>query len=109
LAVLGKPIRAETVEEAFARMLDINRKYEKIEVTANFVFGGDLPSSHLPSLIELTRNRLDRFRHKGAIYLSPLTHRGIEGRETRREMLRKFNQVKRLSRLPTFIYLIQRL
>jgi hypothetical protein len=109
LAVLKKPVSVETVGEAFARMLDINRKYEKIEVTANFVFGGDLPQSHLPSCIELTREKLDCFYNKGAIYLSPLIDGKTKKRETKREMLKKFNEVKTLSRLPTFIYLIQRL
>jgi hypothetical protein len=109
LAVLKKPIAAETVIEAFFKMLDINRRYEKIEVTANFVFGGDLPRSHLFSLCELTRNKLTHFYNKGAIYLSPLIDAKTKVRETKREMLRKFNEVKTLSRLPTFIYLIQRL
>lgn len=109
LAVLKKPIAVETVIEAFFKMLDINRRYEKIEVTANFVFGGDLPRSHLFSLCELTRNKLTHFYNKGAIYLSPLIDVKTKVRETKREMLRKFNEVKTLSRLPTFIYLIQRL
>jgi hypothetical protein len=34
---------------------------------------------------------------------------GMKGRERRKELLRKFNQFKIESRLPTFIYLIQRL
>jgi len=109
LAVLKKPIAVETVIEAFTKMLDINRRYEKIEVTANFVFGGDLPWSHLFSLCELTRNRLSHFYNKGSIYLSPLIDGKTKVRETKREILRKFNEVKTLSRLPTFIYLIQRL
>jgi len=109
LAVLKKPIAVETVIEAFTKMLDINRRYEKIEVTANFVFGGDLPQGHLFSLCELTRNRLSHFYNKGAIYLSPLIDGKNRKRETKREILRKFNEVKTLSRLPTFIYLIQRL
>ncbi len=109
LTVLKKPIDVEMVGEAFARMLDINRRYEKIEVTANFLFANDLPRGHLHSFLELTRNRLNRFYSKGAIYLSPLINGRSKDVETKREMLRKFNEVKTLSRLPTFIYLIQRL
>jgi len=109
LTVLKKPIDVEMVGEAFARMLEINRRYEKIEVTANFLLADDLPRGHLPSLLELTRNRLNRFYNKGAIYLSPLINRRAKDVETKREILRKFNEVKTLSRLPTFIYLIQRL
>lgn len=109
LAVLKKPITVEIVGEAFDRMLDINRRYEKIEVTANFLFADDLPQGHLPSFLELTRNRLNQFYSKGAIYLSPLINGGNKDVETKRKMLRKFNEVKTLSRLPTFLYLIQRL
>ena len=109
LVVLKKPITVEMVGEAFSRMLDINRRYEKIEVTANFIFGDNLPQNHISSFVELTRNRLDSFYSKGAIYISPLINGETKDVETKREMLRKFNEVKTLSRLPTFIYLIQRL
>ncbi|MDY6862236.1 MAG: radical SAM protein [Thermodesulfobacteriota bacterium] len=106
---LKKPLQVETVCRAFTRMLDINRSYEKIEVTANFVFGCDLPLGHINSFIDLMVNRLDRFYSKGAIYLSPLFDGRTDDRKTRRNLLRKFNEVKTASLLPTFIYLIQRL
>jgi radical SAM superfamily enzyme YgiQ (UPF0313 family) len=109
LAALKKPVGVETVREAFARMLDINRRSEKIEVTANFVLGEDLPPSHLTSFLELTQNGLDRFYNKGGIYLSPLMTGEVENGGRRRELLRRFNKVKTRSRLPTFLYLIQRL
>ena len=109
LAILKKPISVKTVIEAFRKMVDINRRYERIEVTANFVLGGDLPHSHLVSLCSLTRNRLPHFYNKGAIYLSPLINGKTKKRETKREILKKFNEVKNMSRLPTLIYLIQRL
>ena len=111
LSVLKKPITVEMIDEAFSRMLEINRRYEKIEVTANFIFGSDLPESHLSSFFELNGSRLDHFYSKGAIYFSPLIN-GIakDGRSnSTRGILRKFNEVKILSHLPTFIYLIQRL
>lgn len=109
LAALRKPLSVETVGEAFARMLDINRRHETIEVTANFVFGGDLPRSHMSSFLDLARNRLDRFYSKGAIYLSPLIDGRTRDKEAKRGMLRRFYEIKTLSPLPTFLYLIQRL
>jgi hypothetical protein len=109
LAALRKPISAEKVRQAFTRMLDINKRYENIEVTANFVFGKELPVGHLPSLFELTQGRLDPLSTKGAIYLSPLI--GVKTRKegNKREILRSFKEVKAQSPLPTYLYLIQRL
>jgi len=109
LEALKKPVSVEKIREAFRRILDINRRYEKIEVTSNFVFGEDLPSGHLPSLLELTMNRSNLMGNKGAIYLSPLVDEGTEEKKSRKELLRKFLKLKTESRLPTFIYMIQRL
>ena len=109
LKVLKKPVSVQKVREAFDRILDINRRYEKIEVTANFVFGRDLPSGHLSSLLELARHKLSSSCDKGAVYLSPLMEEGMRDKESKRELLRGFLKFKTQSRLPTFIYLIQRL
>ena len=109
LEVLKKPVSVEKVREAFTRILDINRRYEKIEVTANFVFGKDLPPDHLPSMLELIRYRLNLVQNKGAVYLSPLVEEGIRDKGSKRELLRRFLKLKTQSRLPAFIYLIQRL
>ena len=109
LAVLKKPVAVEKVCEAFSRMLEINRKYDRLEVTANFVYGEDLPPNHLPSFLELVQGRAEFSYHKGALYLSPLIpgENGTKG--NKRELLRKFYKVKAQSPLPTFLYLIQRL
>ncbi|MFP4159568.1 MAG: radical SAM protein [Desulfobacterales bacterium] len=104
LSFLGKPLSAEKVADAFDRMLEVNRRYENVEITANFVIGEGLPDAHLPSILELTRNRLARFYPKGAAYLSPLEEIGDKNR-----MLTRFNDFKTLCRLPAYIYLIQRL
>ncbi|MCF8035560.1 MAG: radical SAM domain-containing protein [Desulfobacteraceae bacterium] len=104
LSMLRKPLSPAKVEKAFARMLEVNRRYQNIEITANFVIGEGLPETHLSSIIELTRNRLDRFCPKGAAYLSPLEDIGDKNR-----LLTKFNELKTLCRLPAYIYLIQRL
>ena len=39
---LGKPVRAERVRESFQKMQEVNRCRRNIEVTCNFVLGGDL-------------------------------------------------------------------
>ena len=109
LEELKKPVSVEQVREAFLRISDINKRYEKIEVTANFVFGKDLPASHLSSLLDLIGNRPDLPRSKGAVYLSPLMEEGMRDREDKRELLRRFLRLKTQSRFPTFVYLIQRL
>jgi len=109
LEALKKPVSVEKIREAFARILEINRRYEKIEVTSNFVFGVDLPSSHLRSLSDLTRNRVNLITNKGAVYLSPLVDEGMGDKKNKRELLKKFLKLKTESRLPAFIYLIQRL
>jgi len=109
LEALKKPVSVKKVREAFTRILAINRRYEKIEVSANFVFGKDLSPDHLPSLLELTQDRLNPPRNKGAVYLSPLMDEGVRDKESKRELLRRFLKLKTQSRLPAFIYLIQRL
>jgi len=109
LAVLRKPVQTERVREAYERMVDVNRRYEKIEVTANFVIGDNLPPEHLPSLLDLVRSGFNRPFDKGSIYLSPLIDSGAEDGGRKREILRKFRKVKTRSLLPIFLYLIQRL
>jgi hypothetical protein len=106
MEALEKPTPIENVIEAFDKMLELNSRYENIEVTANFLFGDELPPGHIPSLVELAGRRLDHFQGKGALYLSPL----MDGRrKTRGDMIRQFNKVKIQTLLPTFMYLIQRL
>jgi len=109
LATLKKPLSAEKVGEAFSRMGEINQRYEKIEVTANFVFGNDLPLTHFDSLFDLLARRWAPSRNKGAFYFSPLMEGGMRERGRRKDLLGKFNQLKMGSHLPTFLYLIQRL
>ncbi len=109
LKVLEKPVSVEKVREALTRILDINRRYERIEVTSNFVFGRDLPASHVPSLLQLIGNRPNLSCDKGAIYLSPLMEEGMRDKEDKRKLLKGVLKLKAQSRLPMFIYLIQRL
>jgi hypothetical protein len=106
---LKKPVSVQQVREAFLRISDINRRYQKVEVTVNFVFGKDLPASHLPSLIELIGDRPNISPNKGAVYLSPLMEEGMRDKEDKRKLLKGFLKLKAQSHLPMFIYLIQRL
>ncbi|MGD9081543.1 MAG: radical SAM protein [Desulfobacterales bacterium] len=104
LAQINKPIGLHKIKDAFQKMLDINRRYLNIEITANFLLGGCLAPDHYVALIELIRSCLDRYYSKGAIYLSPL-----KSSHNRAALLRQFIEIKAKSRLPTYLYLIQRL
>ncbi len=109
LALLRKPLSVARVNEAFDRITEINRSYERIEITANFVLAGDLPESHFSSLLDLAGNRTDLHYSKGGIYLSPLVKEESNSGERKRDLIRKFNELKTQIHTPTFIYLIQRL
>ena len=104
LSMLRKPLTAEKVSAAFLRMIEINRAFANVEISANFVIGAGLPESHLPSILELTTKHLDRRYPKGDIYLSPLEQMG-----SKEKLLNRFNEFKRICRLPAYLYLIQRL
>jgi hypothetical protein len=104
LSFLKKPLNPDKVTEAFNKLMAVNHNFGNIEITANFVYGTDLPDTHLPSILELTRNQLNRSYSKGTIYISPLENSG-----TKQELLTKFIEFKKLCRLPVYIYLIQRL
>ena len=101
---IQKPLEVSKIEDAFQMMLAVNRSYPNLEITANFLLGDHLSAAHYHALGELIRNRLDRYYSKGAIYLSPLN----TSRDNRK-LLSKFVELKNLSRLPTYLYLIQRL
>ena len=104
LAHINKPLGHAKIKAAFQKMLEINRRYLNIEITANFLLGDALPASHNAALIELIRCVLDRFYSKGAVYLSPLNTS-----QDRASLLRQFVEIKNKSRLPAYLYLIQRL
>jgi len=104
LVYLKKPVHAGEVVKAFHRMLEINRDYERIEVTANFILGEELPAGHYSTLLAQTGENLERHQARGCIYLSPL-----KGSTNTRELLTRFREIKQRSRLDTFLYLIQRL
>jgi radical SAM superfamily enzyme YgiQ (UPF0313 family) len=104
LVSINKPLEISKIKDGFQMLLDINQRYLNIEITANFLMGDRFTTDHYASIIELVRSRLDRFYSKGAIYLSPLNTS-----RKNRELQRKFIEIKNLNRLPTFLYVIQRL
>ncbi|MGD1972630.1 MAG: radical SAM protein [Desulfobacterales bacterium] len=104
LKSIQKPLEISKIEDAFQLMLAVNRSYPNLEITANFLLGDHLSARHYQALVKLIRNRLDRYYSKGAIYLSPLNTS-----HDNRKLLNKFVEIKNLSRLPTYLYLIQRL
>ncbi len=104
LAQLGKPLNSRRIKDAFQKMLEINRSRLNVEVTANFLLGDQLTTDHYRSLVNLIRVHLDRYHSRGGIYLSPL-----DSSRNYRKLLQTFFEIKSLSRLPTFLYLIQRL
>jgi len=102
LDALKKPVEASRVKAAYLRMLDINRRYPTIEVTANFVLGKALSAQHRDSLLALLESRVSRRSSKGAIYLSPLNCR-----EPKTDILSVYTAIKRASKLPVWIYPVQ--
>lgn len=104
LDMIGKPIAAKEVKAAFLRMQEINDRFPSIEVTANFIMDSTLPTGHYRSILELVRDSQPRNKPKGSIYFSPLTFN-----QPSRSKLFEFNRIKIMSRLPTYLYIIQRL
>ena len=104
LAFIGKPVGESKVRDAFKKMLDINATYKNIEITGNFLMGETLSPEHYQSLADLLREASVPSNGKGAIYLSP-----IKDSPKKRELLPQFIEIKNQSRLPVYIYLIQRL
>jgi radical SAM superfamily enzyme YgiQ (UPF0313 family) len=103
LDMLGKPLRAENVRESFRKMQEVNRCRRNIEVSCNFVLGGDLPYRNVEAIKTLLTEEKTT-KGKGVVYLSPLL-----GVSQRRAVLKEFRAIKMASPLPVFIYLAQRL
>jgi len=109
LVSLKKPISAQRVRDAYAKMVDINQSYQKVEVTANFVLGDALAQEHDASIVELVDNASSIPREKGCLYFSPLVQDTIDDDQKKRRIVTRFRKIKRQVRKPAFLYLIQRL
>jgi len=64
----------------------------------------NLSPEHEASLAHLLKHAKVKIKSKGAVYLSPL-----KDSPKKRELLPRFYKIKEESRLPVFVYLIQRL
>ena len=104
LKSIGKPVDESMVSEAFQKMLEVNAAYSNSEITGNFLIGETLPPEHYQSLSELLGAGSIPSSGKGCVYLSPL-----KDSPKKRELLPWFYEIKSQSRLPVFMYLIQRL
>jgi hypothetical protein len=103
LLLLGKPLCADQTREAFYKMMAVNREWDKITVSCNFVLGSDLPHLHKEGIKTMLAEATTP-KDRGAAFLSPLF-----GRAKRREIISEFNEIKISSHLPVYIYLAQRL
>ena len=101
---IGKPVTARKVGLAFDKMQSINRAFARIEMTGNFVMDDQLSSDHTQAVLDLVRHRITHTLPKGSVYLSPLAFS-----RPSREVLYDFYRLKTDSRLPMFLYIIQRL
>jgi len=101
---LKKPVSAQRVRKAFSKMIDLNKRFENLEISANFILSPDLPDNHYNSILDLVRDGLNHYYSKGNIYLSPMNPD-----TSKKQMQEKFTALKNQSRLPTHVYLIQRL
>lgn len=101
---IGKPITPKKVTLAFERMQKINQKFDRIEMTCNFIMDENLPKEHNLAMMTLIRDFFKFTQPKGSVYLSPLQF----GKPSR-DVLFDFYHLKTRSRLPMFLYIIQRL
>ena len=104
LTALGKPITTAMVKESLLKMVDINERYENIEVTANFLLGTTFSDAHHTALITLLSDLPEGAGKNGCLYLSPLVET-----QHREEVLPMFHKIKEASVIQAYIYLIQRL
>ena len=100
---IGKPLTEKLVQEAFWRSQDINDRFSSVEITANFIMDENLPEDHYKKILYLIREQQVHVKPKGSIYFSPLTFD-----RPSRSRLFEFNRIKIQSRLPTYLYIIQR-
>jgi len=104
LELLKKPVHGKVMQQAFTEMLAVNRRYENIEVTANFLLGDALPADHIPALVSYIGSAAADAPGKGCLYISPL-----KGSQKTKELLAQFRAIKQKNRMQTYLYLIQRL
>ncbi|WP_300672310.1 radical SAM protein [Desulfoluna sp.] len=101
LDYLGRPTPVALVKEAVKRADEVMRRCRNVSVSLNMVTGDALPPSHHESLSCFVASRDTR---DAPLYLSPL-----KDHAHRRTTMAEFTALKRISRAPLFLYLLQRL
>lgn len=104
LKIIGKPLSATKIDQAFEYIQNINQTFSNIEITCNIIMDESLPDSHHTAFLSKVRQALTHPVSKGTIYFSPLKFG-----QPSRPMLYDFYRLKRASRYPTYLYIIQRL
>jgi len=104
LDLLKKPVRARDNIEAFQKMLAVTHAYEHIEVSGNLVMGSPVGEAHLERMVDVLSSASGRPGAQTPLYLSPLL-----GSYQRTAILSELRRIKSSTRLPVFLYLIQRL
>ncbi len=101
---LGKPIDRTMVTQSLERMVHLNETLSQVEITANFLLGTTFTEAHHQSLVEILGSVPKKPGKRGCVYLSPLI-------ETvhRDKVLPMFHEIRNVSGIPAYIYLIQRL
>ena len=98
---LGRPTSLPLITEAVRRADEVVRRHGNISISLNMVIGAGLPAAHD---LSLTRFVASRNAQSAPIYLSPL-----KGETSRQSAMHGFIDLKRISRAPLFLYLLQRL
>ena len=102
LKAIGKPLTPKKVQKAFEKICTLNQDLSRVELSCNFLMGQDMPPAHYQGITTLLSS-VSSAPVKGSVYLSP-----VKGSPKKRELLPLFRGIKSQSRLPVFIYLIQR-
>jgi hypothetical protein len=100
----GRHIAKASFPLRYGKYSEISTSDKNIEVTGNFLIGEILPPEHYHALAELFGGRANPANGKGPVYLSP-----IMDSPKKRELLPQFLEIKKQSKMPVYIYLIQRL
>ena len=106
LGAIQKDITPKDVESAFARIAAVNTRFANMELTANFLYSETLPDNHYRSIFDMLDRHIHKRQSKGTVYFSPLLK---NDQNEMRSTKRKFYNIKRMVRVPCFLYLIQRL
>ena len=106
---LGKPLSPTKVNACFQRMVEINARQAKVEMTANFVLLPEMAERADDAIAGLLEQHLVKPTSRGVCYLSPLMEGPRRPRAQRRALIRRIHDLQRASPLQMYLYLIQRL